>query len=59
MKRVIRFLRDQKGASAAEYVLLVAAVAVLLMVGVVAWYSALTSIFQSVAGVIGNPGVGT
>ena len=53
MQSIINFVRDEEGASAVEYALMVAVVATALLVGVKTFYSALSAKMTSNANTIG------
>jgi pilus assembly protein Flp/PilA len=48
------WLRDDEGATAAEYGLLVALIALIIVIGVGAFGGALNAFFQKIAGTVGG-----
>jgi pilus assembly protein Flp/PilA len=54
MERIKNFFKDESGASAVEYAMLVAVLAVVLLGGVNTFYGTLSNIFTSNATTIGT-----
>ena len=50
LDRTLEFLKNEKGASAAEYALLIGLIAMVIMAGISAFGTSLGSYYQSLAG---------